>query len=268
MASPDANLSAGLTLNYTQNLSAQGDRFDAVLNGYGSLYRERTALNVGVVELAAGPSFDLGRFGADGASLGLYGLAGGALLHGTPYLVTAGAGVVLLGTVADDMRLSLRGEYRHETYANSAERPTASNGNGDRVRITAGIEHRLDENILFFAATSLERRAAQVDFASLWEASVQGGVTVQYASPIEALPLPWSATLAASLTTRLADGPDRLISTQPETGQDFNFTLTNTMPLASDLALQAQLGYRVSTSNYDTRRFNNLSASLSLQKKF
>jgi hypothetical protein len=130
------------------------------------------------------------------------------------------------------------------------------------------VEHLLSDTVALFASTSLERRAARVDFNSLWEASVQAGVNIQYQSPIPALPSPWSLTLSGTFATRLADGPDRLISTLPETGQDFSLTATNTIPLPNDFSLQAQAGYRWVSSNYDTRRFDNFSAGLTLQRKF
>ncbi|MDV3252674.1 hypothetical protein DevBK_15145 [Devosia sp. BK] len=268
VAGGDVNVTAGLNLGFSQGLGAQGDRFDAVLNVVGTLYAQRKELGTGVIELSAGPSIDLRRIGLDGASLGLYGIVGAAMLDSTPYLATAGVGAVVLAPLDDQTRVSLRGEYRREAYADTAKRPNASSRDGDRFRITAGVEHRLSEDVVLFASTSLERRAARVDFNSLWEASLQAGVNVQYESPIPSLPAPWSVTLAGTFATRLADGPDRLISTKAENGQDTSLTATNTIPLPNDFSMQAQVGYRWVTSNYDTRRFDNFTAGLTLQKKF
>ena len=265
--SSDVNVYLSGNAGFSFDLPGQGDRFDVSLATFGARHADRRELDVVVGEVTAGPVFDLGRFGINGSTVGIYGIASGALLDGQPYLGATGLGGVYTTGFAEGV-LAVRGEYRYEAYRNSTANSTASNKDGDRFKLQASYERRLTESVSVLASMGAERLVARTDFSSFWQVGGLVGVSIDHASPIAALPAPWSLNLTAELYARDYDRPDTMISSKVQKDTDLTFRALQKIPLGQNWSLQLQASYRKVWSNYDTRKFDNVTAGIGLQKAF
>ncbi len=266
--SPDANLFASGEVRSTFDLPAQGVEFK--LNGQAQteFYRDRSDLNLGLVEITAGPSFDLNRFGLDGYSLDLYGVGAGALLSGEPFLASYGAGALLGARPTTDVYYGLRGEYRRETFYNSDDHPTMAEKSGDRFQLQMAATYRLNPSVSVGIAGIADRFEAETAYNTYWQVGGVAGFSVDYASPVDALPGAWNFALSSQLSRRFYDEADPMISTDSQDTTKWAVNLIQTIPIKADLAAQLQAGYQHAWSNYDTSESDNFFLSIGLKKVF
>lgn len=254
---------------YSRDLEGQGDRFEASLQTYGALYAERDELNTGFAELTVGPSFNLERFSIEDAYLGLYGILGGVTLKDDPYLVSGGAGISFVKLLSPATRMTLRGEYRAESFKDSDLRPTASQRDGTRIRGQIGLQHQWNSQLLLYTNLSAEHREADRDYLSYTEGGITIGGTYSFASPFPRQAEPWLVGLNAGYIKREYDKNDPVFSRTEAEDDDERFVEGSlTIPLAPTWELQNIVGYRDVRSNYDLRRFDNVTGSLAVVKRF
>jgi len=115
----------------------------------------------------------------------------------------------------------------------------------------------------------VQRVWAEQGYLSYLEGGFAAGPRVSFTSPIESLELDWTAALTAGAVFREYDDPDVVINaTEAESDWEAFVGGGLTVPLKRDVALITELEYRYVDSNYDTRKFDNFSVSLSVAKSF
>lgn len=250
------------------DLPRQGEQFKVNLRSYVEAYRDRHDLNLAYAELAAGPSYDLNRFGLEGHALDLYGIAGGGILSGDPLNSVFGAGALLGVRASTDVFYGLRGEYRHETYYNSADHPRLDEKSGDRFQAQFLSTYRLSSALSIGLSAIVDRFDAEVASNAYWQYGGVIGTSIDFESPLSALPGTWNFGLSTQVTARNYDEPDPMISNEAQSTTRWSVNLTQTIPLDRDWAALIQASYQTSWSNYDTSEFDNATISLGLRKVF
>lgn len=250
------------------DLPAQGVEFKVNLRTYAEGYLHRQELNLAYAEMAAGPSFDLNRFGLAGYSLDLYGIAAGGILAGDPLTSSLGAGLFLGGRPTTDWFHGVRAEYRHERFYDSAAHARMSEKSGDRLQGQYVSSLRLSDRLTLDMAATVDRFEAETDRNSYWQYGGLLGLTIQYASPVESISSPWSLALTSQLSRRNYDAPDPMISSTAQHVTKWTLGLTQTIPLSGDWAAQFQAGYQKAWSNYDTGAYDNATFGISFRKVF
>jgi tetratricopeptide (TPR) repeat protein len=269
VSSPDTNGFIAGNFRFSHDLESQGDRLEANLATYGSLYAEREELNAAIADLTVGPVFNLERFRIEGATLGVYGIIGGVMLDGDPYLVSGGVGANLAKRFGDGTRVSLRTEYRHEDYRDSVLRPTASLRSGDRYRVEAGLEQQVSANVVLTGALEADRREAETGFHSNTAYGASAGARISFAPPVGTMNLPWTVGVTAGYLRRDYAAPDGISSTvDAQRDHEAFVEATLAVPVADAWTVLATGGYRNVDSNYDMRKFDNLSGTISLLRQF
>jgi len=267
-SSPDVNLFASGEFRSVFDLPAQGVEFKLNGQGHTEFYRDRSDLNLGLIEVTAGPSFDLNRFGLEGYSLDLYGVGAGAILSGEPFLGSYGAGALLGARPSTDVYYGLRGEYRRETFYNSDDHPTMAEKSGDRFQVQMAATYRLSPSISAGLAGIADRFNAETAYNTYWQLGGVAGLSFDYASPVDALPGAWNLALSSQLSRRVYDKADPMISTDSQETIKWGVNLIQTIPIETDLAAQLQAGYQHAWSNYDTSKSDNFFLSIGLKKVF
>ncbi|MDH6233114.1 hypothetical protein M2281_003725 [Mesorhizobium soli] len=250
------------------DLPAQGVEFKASLRTYGEGYAKREELNLAYAELAAGPSFDLNRFGLENYTLDVYGIASGGILSGDPLTSSLGSGVFLGARPTTDWFYGVRGEYRHERYHDSDAHPQMSDKSGDRFQGQLVSSYRLSDSLTLDLAGTVDRFEADIARNAYWQASGFAGLTIQYGSPLAGLPEPWSISITNQISRRKNDAADPMISSAAQRTTMWTLGLTQTIPLTTEWAALLQTGYQKSWSNYDTGTFDNATLGISLTKVF
>ncbi|GGD11539.1 tetratricopeptide repeat protein [Aureimonas glaciei] len=269
LSDDDVNGFVAGSFHYSRALAGQGDQFEAHLQTYGALYAEHDEINTGYAELTLGPTFNLERLNIDDASFGVYGILGGVTLKEDPYLLSGGIGMSLAKLLTPATRLTLRGEFRGESFEDSDLRPTASERSGSRFRGQIGLQHQVTGQLVLFGTIGGEHRDADRDYLSYSEFGINLGGALDFRSPFPSQADPWTLGLAAGYLDRGYDEPDPVFSlTEEEEDEEFFVESSLTVPLRDDWALQATLGYRDVSSNYDLRRFDNVSTSFGVVKRF
>ncbi len=269
LGAPDANAFISGSFRAVHDLQSQGDQLVATLQVYGALYKEIGRLNTGVVEVTAGPSFDLRRFNIEDARLDIYAIASGVLLGNDPYLASGGVGVrVSKGLGADtNLRVDLRAVRNN--YINSASRPIATNSNGYTVNGSVGVDHQLTENLKVFGLLSGERRMAERGYLTAWQGGITLGSVLTFASPISTEAGDWSLTVSGSFIKRVYDAPDPVINaTTAQVDDEVFVQAALSVPLKDGWSIETSTSYRNVMSNYDLARSENVSVSLAAMKKF
>lgn len=266
--SADANGFLSGDVSGVFDLPAQGVAFKVSLRSYAEGYLNHEELNLAYGEVAAGPSFDLNRFGLAGYTVDLYGIAAGGILAGDPLTSSLGAGVFLGGRPTNDWFHGFRAEYRYERFYDSDAHARMSEKSGDRLQGQYVSSWRLSDRLTLDAAGTIDRFEAQTARNSYWQYGGLVGLTVQYASPIESLTSPWSLAVTSQLSRRNHDAPDPMVSSAAQHTTKWTLGVTQTIPLTTDWAAQLQAGYQKSWSNYDTGAFDNATFGISLRKVF
>jgi hypothetical protein len=265
VASPDANAFAAGTIHLTTDLHDQGDRFDTDINLYGALYDRQGDLNALAGEIRLGPVFNLKRIGIANSTLQVYGIGDAEGLGGAPYYLAIGLGTALTTMLDPQTQSHVRLEYRQEVFENSTLRPTVSDMDGARVRLSGDIRRRLNPTVAVYGSVYGERKAAVAADQADWEMGGALGTTLT-------LPMaganPWLLDLSAGALERDFDGPDPAISTAGRHDTRGYIQGVLTVPLAQGWAAQAAVGYSRQLSTYDVYTFSDTSTSLALTKSF
>lgn len=265
VASPDANGFVAGTIHLTNDLHAQGDRFDTDITVYGALYRQQSDLNALAGEIRLGPVYNLKRIGIANSTLGIYGIGDAEGLGGNPYYLAYGLGTVLTTTLDPQTQSHMRLEYRQEVFENSALRPTVSDMNGARVRLSGDIRRQLNPTVALYGSVYGERKGAVAADQADWEMGATLGTTLTLPAGGAS---PWLLDLSAGALERDFDGPDPAISTAGRHDTKGFVQGVLTVPLPQGWAAQAAIGYSRQFSTYDVYTFSDTSTSLALTKSF
>jgi tetratricopeptide (TPR) repeat protein len=269
MGHPDTNGYVSGQFDFAHDLHSQGDRLLASLNTYGAIYANDGTLDTGVAELHAGPELNLQRIGLEDATIGLYAIATGVVLGGDPYLFSGGVGADFEKGIGQRAHLGVKTEYRYDWYQNSASRPLASDGSGQRLDASTTLQYQLNDVLSVFTVLNGERRATSVGYISNWDAGATLGITWMFDSPFRQASLPWSVTVSGSFDQRRFDAPDPLINAttaQVDNTGSINGSLT--VPLDPSWAIQMTASYARVMSNYDLDSSENTAVTLGVTRKF
>jgi hypothetical protein len=118
--------------------TGRDDTFEASLSTYYAKQLEIDRVNLGAVELQAGPRFTLFPESVVGASGKVYGIVSGFTLGDDPYSRTAGGGASVRWKETSKLVLESAFEYRNRRYFNSDDYPDARDQTGDLFTVSAG----------------------------------------------------------------------------------------------------------------------------------
>ena len=268
MARPDTNGFISGNLHYSHDLASQGDRIDADLAAFGSLYAQLSEIDTAAVEARLGPVFNLQRFGIAHSTLGIYAIGGAMEVQQSPYRYTLGAGAVVTADFDSQTQAHVRLEYRYEDFINSSARPTVSQMTGNRTRLSTDLGHAVTDWLSLSAVLYGERKDATVGYDADWEAGATLGTTIRFKGPVADQARPWSLDMSVGVIEREFDAPDTSMSTDRRHDDEANAQATLTVPIGDTWSGLGTVAYRTVLSNYDIYTLDDISTSLAVMKKF
>lgn len=251
------------------DLGTQGDTIDAEMIVYAARFAEIVRLDTALIETTLGPTFNLERFDIDDTSLGLYAIAAGVRLDHANYSGALGLGTRLVSELTPSLILDSKLEWRRRWFNDTAEYPTVSEQNGSFWRLATTVSAAVSQDLVVRSLVLADFEEAKEVWTQSWEIGGGVGATVQFASPLDPLPLDWSFDVEAGYIYRKYEGPDPNVNAN-ETQADHEGWLRTglTVPIKDDFAVGFSGEFRRQHSNYDLSTYSNASALVSLTKAF
>ncbi|MEG6509727.1 surface lipoprotein assembly modifier [Methyloligella sp. 2.7D] len=256
------------TVHYSYDRERQGDTFDFDFLAYSSTHFELSDVDLNVLEVTAGPSYNLRRFGVNNGRLYVYAIGDLTYLGGDYYFGAPGAGTRLYTFANERSLLDVRLETRYRDFQNSNELPTNSLWTGWQTRATTTYSYFLSPGVILTVEGQAQREAADADFYANWQIALTAGLAWSFESPLPNNRFPWTWQIGASVIAREYDAPDYTISTETEEDDTFWGRTALIIPVAETWSIIPQLEYRKQNSNYDIRNFDDLSTLVGIQKRF
>jgi hypothetical protein len=258
------------TLHYSHDLQRQGDRLEFDVLGYNATYFKESQVNLNLFEATLGPSFNLRRVGLDKSRLFLYGIGDISTLDNQYYFGAWGGGVRLLTFGAERSVIDLRLETRVRSFNDSSDFPNASLRDGPQTRIGGTIAHYLTPTLVLTLESFLQRES--VDAAFFSNTGISGAIGIAYTfehPPVGPFVYPWTLQLGVGGIHRSFDKPDPTINVFESEVDNILWTRgALVMPFSETWALVPQVEYRDQDSNYDIRKYDDLTLLIGLNKRF
>jgi Tetratricopeptide repeat len=259
------------TMHYSWDLKRQGDRIEFDALAYSTAYFDSKLRDIDLdfFEATLGPSFNMKRWGWDKTRLFIYGIGDLAYLGYNTYFTAPGAGARLLSFAVDRSVIDVRVETRWRDFENSSNLPTNSQRTGEQTRFGTTYSYYVTPALVLTAQGYVQRENAEVGFWADWEEALSGGFAWTFNNPLCQARYPWTLQVGGGVIFRDYDKPDPQIS-QTQTEEDTVWWTRGAVviPVAETWALVPQVEYRDQDSNYDIRRWSDLTALVGVQKRF
>ena len=259
------------TMHYGWDRQRQGDRieFDALYYSTAYFEKELNDIDLDFVELTLGPSFNMKRWGLDKTRAYVYAIGDLAYLGYDPYFTAPGAGVRLLSFAAAQSVLDARVETRWRDFENSSDLPLNSDRTGAQTRAGATYSYYFTPAFVVTSQLYAQRENAEVGYWKDWEIAYSMGFAWTFNNPLRQARYPWTLQVGSGVIRRDYDDPDPTID--PNEAESDTVWWTRgalVLPVAETWALVPQVEYRDQNSNYDIRKWDDLTALVGVQKRF
>jgi hypothetical protein len=260
LAHPDWNWFGTFGVNYVHDFGTQtGETFEASVLGYDAQQFVVRQVDVGLLELRAGPRFAFSPGNINGLTIKPYVVATGATLADAPYMGGVGGGLTahaVVGPVSLDPYV----EVVQQSFRNSALYPLATGLNG--TVSTAGVlaSGPIAGGLGWQSRLAYAHADDQFDFDSYnsFAADVWLPWTFSWRGPWGAAP--WTIIPTGGVTTWHYGAPDPFIApfTTAQT-TEWRAGLGLEVPIWGRLVFASLLQYRNDTSNVPAFSFRDLS---------
>ena len=229
---------------------------ESTLSGYYADQVEIDRLDLGSVELIAGPRLVLPAESGRGPSIKLYGLIGGTLLGDDEYQRTLGGGLSARFALADIATIEPYVEYRDRRFYDSDDYPTASDQTGDRLTYALYSTGPLGSNVRWTSRIGLHQNDARVEDNSYDHYFSDVSLSFRF-NPFEGGDANWAFTPFASVNWREYQAPE---PGETETREDFEWRAGARLdvPANEQLGLALQVQYSRNNSNLTRFDYDNV----------
>lgn len=268
----DFNAFALAQIHFTYDLPSQGALLEVDTTLYSTKYADLSRLDMNLIEVAAGPSFSLGRWGWDKARLGVYGILGATTLDGQHYSTTYGGGARLRTQLGERTFLDALLEGRSVDFKNGPNYPTASLQTGDTVRAQAQLTTLVNTNLIALLTFEARLVDGETDFKSYSTYALSARANYYFngsTAGILADNAPWTLSFAVGGLTRDYDGPDPFIDPTLTQDDDAYWVEASLgVPLEKDFTAYLTGQYLGQNSNYAIRDYEGAVVTFGVSKRF
>ena len=259
------------TLHYNFDLKNQGDRIEFDFLAYSTAHFDGDLRDIDLdfFEATLGPSFNMKRIGWDQTRLFVYAIGDLAYLGYDNYFNAPGGGIRLLSFNAERSVLDARLETRYRDFQDSSDLPTNSLRTGAQTRMGVTYSYYFTPGFVVTTQGYAQREAADAEFYADWEVAFSGGFAWTFDNPLWQGKYPWTWQAGGGVIKRNYDSPDPTINPVRAEEDDVWWSRTAlVLPIAETWALVPQVEYRNQNSNYDIRKYDDLTTLLGVQKRF
>jgi hypothetical protein len=278
----DVNIFGSGSVLYAYDLGTQSrDTLEVATLGFANHYMNVDRLDLGLTEATFGPrfNFDAPVPWMQGVSIKPYGIANYINLGGNPYFYTLGVGLEANTTVWDDIRLKSVFEFRNKNFHDEPDRPQSRGLQGSDKVLSVFLSKPItaapaSELVLEFDFLDQSTR-----FPWYTNRTYAGAIAyrMRYADPTGFLRSPWETTLFVSGSWANYAAPDPCCNTSSNpavfvpgvrSDQRYRFGVTQSFPVAPDVALVVQLQRDIVASNLSLYSYTGNSVLVGPQIRF
>jgi tetratricopeptide (TPR) repeat protein len=271
------------SLIYSYDLETQSrDSLDVTAVGALNHYFNPAVnhLDLALLELTGGPrlNFPNGALvGTAPASFRPYAIFDEVGLGWDQYFAAGGFGLEYDQLAWNDLALKSVFEFRHKSFTNAPTRPlsTGLDGNDELVSLSA------TKPIGEYSALNLEfdylNQSAALAYYTNSSYAVSGSYQISYPAPFKLTTGPWQSTFFVGRAWSYYAAPDPccntsgspvVFSTSSQLTQRWRFGVTETWPVTPRIAIVAQVGRDIVSSNLSLYAYNNTSVLFGPQIRF
>jgi tetratricopeptide (TPR) repeat protein len=267
---PDWNGYALAVLNYAHDFgNERGDSFEASLGAYYSRQFRVERVNLGAVELAAGPRFALLPEHLSNASIKFYSIVNGFTLGDRAYLRTFGGGVSVLTKPSPTMVVESTFEYRGRKFYDSADYPTASQQSGDLYTYALAASGLVFGPVRWIARAGYDWSKADFAFWSYGRPFIDLGMPIAFVVPWFGTNRTWLLTPYIGASFADYDSPDPAVDpTVTRRDREWHVGATLDAELATNAGIRVNVHYARNDSNLVNFAYRNLAVSFGPAVRF
>ena len=258
---------------YRYDLQTQdGDSIEVSALLYGTQQFKISRLNVGLMEMTAGPRINLPTLAA-GFNIRPYVIANYLMIGGSGYYSTLGAGLNGVVPLSAQTQVSATFETRSKGFYTNAANPNQRERDSSDNNLQLGVRHQLFEQGFLGFDTYYRFEMAQ----RAWHSNREFGATVSYTHLLDdylgLTDLPWTVQLAGTRGYTSYDEADPSVvdtTTDSLRRRDSKWELGGVLliPVTSWATLQMQIQQQWVKSTYGQNQFDNLAGIMALQVRF
>ena len=267
----DENVFGTGSFLYSYDLGTQTrDTIEVGGTGYANHYSSVTRLDLGIVELTAGPRFHFLRPLPDVSDISLkpYAIVNDVSLGGNQYFNTYGVGSELTAGVWQDLHFKSIFEFRQKNFTDAPDRPLSRGLNGSDKLVSLFVSRPItsdpaSELSLEFDFLNQDTRLSQ--FANNTYAAA-AAYRVRYDDPFSWLHFPWETTFIVGYSRSFYDGPDPCCNTSGAPGvvsfstrndRRWRFGITQNFLVSNDVSILVQAQRDIVSSNLPIYGYTN-----------
>ncbi len=269
----DFNGFAVAATNYRYDLQTQdGDALEVSTLLYGTQQFRVNRLNVGLMELTAGPRFVLPGV-AVGFSIRPYVIANYLMIGGNAYYSTLGGGVNAVLPISAQTQFSATFESRRKNYYVTGASPNQAERDSTDNSMQLSARHQvIEQGFLGFDAFYRFETARRG-----WHSAREYGATLSYTHLLDdylkLTGLPWSVQIAGTRSYTSYDQADPSVvdvSVDSLRRRDSKWEIGGLLlvPVSDSATVQLQIQQQWYKSTYEQNQFDNLVGVLALQVRF
>lgn len=271
------------SLLYSYDLETQNrDTLDVTAVGALNHYFNSAVnhLDLALLELTAGPRFNFPNGGVSGtspASFRPYAIFDEVGLGWDQYFAGGGFGLEYDQLAWGDLALKSVFEFRHKTFTNAPTRPTSTGLDGDDMLVSLSASKPITAN----SAVNLEfdylDQSTAFAYYTNTSYAVSGSYQIRYPAPFRIPTDAWQSAFFLGRAWSYYAAPDPCCNTSgnpfffsasSQLTQRWRFGVTETWPISSQIAIVAQIGRDIVSSNLPLYAYNNTTVLVGPQIRF
>ena len=276
----DGNIFGSGQVLYTYDLGNQrGDTIEATGTGFINHYFNFTRLDLGFLEVNAGPRFNFPApmDGVRNASFKPYAIVNEVGLGENQYFFTYGAGAEWTAQVFDDVSLKTVFEFRQKKFSNAPDRQLSTGLDGSDKIVSFQVKKPVTANSEINLQFDYLNQSTKFPWYSNQAYAGTASYRIRYDDPTGMLPFPWETNLFLTRIWDLYDSPDPCCNTSSTPGvvsfstrddRRWRFGVSQTFQVTDKVAIVVQLQRDIVSSNIPLYAYTSNSVLVGPQIRF
>lgn len=246
-----------------------GDTIETNVSFYQAWQSRESRLDVGLIEVATGPRFQIDSDRLPGWTIRPYVLGNFVGLGRDPYLATGGGGLAIGIPLARTVSAELGVEHRQRRYLNSPSFPTLNQQSGGLTAVFGGVSARFTPDLQGYARLAIANNDARENFFSSYAYQAELGLVWDFDTPFVELRRKITATANIGLGHTWYRAPNPTFDpNRKRRDREWRFGFGIEVPIVEGVGFFGLFQYQTVASNIPNFRNDNIAVSFGPTLRF